>query len=131
MKLRDLLDVITEGAKLVKIKDHSISINLNNMDVDKTRHLMDRTTRHGNTEEKKIKLEDVKTDIILGLDQIVNAVANGEMEQECDVLITNRKTNLNIVINVHLKKGKDIVTVVTVMKKPNFKPKSNTYHVFV
>ena len=112
--------------KIDTIKNDKIVIDLKDIDLHGTIHSAERQTRKDN-QGAEITETEIKRDILKAIPEIVNDFANGEIEKNAEIRIYNKKTNLNIIIAIDMKKGKDFIKVITVMRKSNFKEKPGTY----
>jgi len=112
--------------KFITITNKPIEVDIENLDLHGTVHSDERMTRLDNV-GKDITEDEIINDLQNALPKIINDFANGEIPNDVDFLVKNRKTNLNIVGNLSMRKGKDFVRVITVMRKPYFKAKDGTY----
>ena len=111
---------------LKEIMIGKIQTNINVvMQLDKSTHAGERQDRHGTG---RIDDEDIKSTINLGLPKIANALLFDKIDIGNSVLVANQKTHLNVVGNLQ-RGGNNMIdfVVITVMKKPNFKPKGGTH----
>ena len=79
--------------------------------------------------------------IELALDQLINANLfnigiywiNKTNKLNSDILIVNKKTNLNILLDISKNRDKYLITIKSVMRKKNFKPsyKETTKTLFI
>ena len=111
---------------LKEIMIGKIQTNINViMQLDKSKHAGERQSRNS---ESYIDDEDIKRTINLGLPKIANALLFDKIDIGNTVLVINQKTHLNVV-GVLRAGGNRMIdfVVITVMQKPNFKPKGGTH----
>jgi len=106
--------------KLITIADKEIVIDIENLDLNGTIHADERMVGRDITEEEIIE------GLQKALPKIINDFANGEIPNNSFFLVRNRNTDLNIVGNLKMQKGKDFVSIITVMRKRNFMAKRGT-----
>lgn len=111
--------------KFVTISGQKITVDIENLDLHGTIHSDQRMTRSDNI-GSDISEDEIIQDLETALPKVINDFANGEINNNSDFLVKNRKTNLNIVCNLRMQKGKDFVAVITVMRKPYFVAKEGT-----
>lgn len=112
--------------KIDTVKNVKIIIDIENLDLHGTVHSKERQTRSDN-QGRDITEKEIRNDLNKALPKIINDFANGEIENNSDFIVFNRKSKLNIIGNLKMQKGKDFIKVITVMRKGNFKEKSGTY----
>ena len=130
-KINFLIEAII-STNLTKIGDYkgvSIRIDVRNFEIATTGHGKIRFNRDDNVGDQPTK-DEILNDVKKALPRILADVANGEVEKNAEIVIINKKTKLNIVIALGIKKGPDTIRIMTVIRKPNFKVKANTEKVY-
>lgn len=112
-------------SNIATIKNKKISIDLELIKLDDTKHSKERQMRSENI--KAVSTNEIISDINKAIPAIINDLANGEIRQSQNVWIHNVKTFLNIIVDVDFKKGVDKIVVITVLRKKNFKSKDRKY----
>jgi hypothetical protein len=114
------------NARMIGDISSRITINLDKLKIWLSTHAEERLYRH---ETGVIKETEIIETIKKALQPIINDFANGTLSNHSEILITNSSTDLNIVGALTIgRQGQDIFEVITVMKKKNFIPKSDTAH---
>jgi len=125
LKIGESFVLVNEG-KIANIKNLKISINMDDIDYHGSVHSGERQTRADNRMGEKITEEEIEDAITKALPQIIHDFANGEIERGQEVGIYNKKNKLNVIAAINIKKGKDFIKIITVMKKAGFKMKPGT-----
>ncbi len=111
---------IAEG-KVGNMKNQKIIIDLKNIDFHGTIHSAERQIRKDNLGGKDISIDELSSAIEKAIVAIISDFANGEISNNTRFLIYDKKTNINIVGVLKMQKGKDFLTIITVMRKKDFK----------
>ena len=139
-KLYNFVEFITEGTLLDSSKNIDIKFK-----IEADQHFYDRLSRPNNEPDENgniiIGEDEVIKDIKLALDQLINANLfnigiywiNKTNKLNSDILIINKKTNLNTLLDISKNKDKYLITIKSVMRKKDFKPsyKENTKTLFI
>lgn len=96
------------------------------VNVDKTRHAGERQTRH----DERITDDEILKTAKKGVGEIKRRVLLDEIDVgEDEIVIRDHKTDMNVVCTMEPANREGTrfeLTVITVMRKPNFKPKSGS-----
>jgi len=95
------------------------------VNVDKSNHAEERQGRHG----ERITDQQILATSRKGLDEIKRRILLDEIDVGDEIVIRDHKTDLNVVCVMRPmdRQGRKFeLTVITVMRKENFKPKSGT-----
>lgn len=124
--MKNISIIASEIITSKKIKDIKsiIKIQLDGLELNLSKHGEERLYR---VEDDVIKEEEILTVVKKGLKKVMNDFANGEIPNNAEILINDSSKDLNVVGRLTMRKGKDEFNVITVMRKKDFKPKSNTY----
>jgi hypothetical protein len=139
-KLCNFVEFITEGTILDSSKNIDIKFK-----IEADQHFYDRLSRPNNEPDESgnivIGEDEVIKDIELSLDQLINANLfnigiywiNKTNKLNSDILIINKKTNLNILLDISKNRDKYLITIKSVMRKKDFKPsyKETTKTLFI
>jgi hypothetical protein len=139
-KLCNFVEFITEGTILDSSKNIDIKFK-----IEADQHFYDRLSRSNNEPDESgnivIGEDEVIKDIELSLDQLINANLfnigiywiNKTNKLNSDILIINKKTNLNILLDISKNRDKYLITIKSVMRKKDFKPsyKETTKTLFI
>jgi hypothetical protein len=117
--MKSFKDYIIEK-QIENVKHKKIEIDLSNLSLQSTKHSEERQETRG------IKQEEVISTINKAIPMIVSDIANGEIARNESVWIFNSKTKLNVIAGLDFKKGLDFLSVITTIRKENFKPKNKT-----
>jgi hypothetical protein len=133
-------DFINEGTLVDKSKKIDIKFK-----IDADQHFYDRLSRSNNEPDENgdiiIDENEVIKDVEMCLNQLVNSNLfnigiywlNKSDKLNSDILVINKKTNLNTLLDISKQKDKYIITIKSVMRKKDFKPsyKENTKIIFI
>jgi hypothetical protein len=123
-KLCNFVEFITEGTILDSSKNIDIKFK-----IEADQHFYDRLSRPNNEPDESgnivIGEDEVIKDIELSLDQLINANLfnigiywiNKTNKLNSDILIINKKTNLNILLDISKNRDKYLITIKSVMRK--------------
>lgn len=119
INLKDLF--LTEGYRIGGFNaDFTVRI-----EIEKTDHSDERQYRHG---ARDIITDEQITQIVqLAHKKILEALIFGKVEIQGTVVIKKIRENINIVCRISERAGRIEIVVITVMKKPDFRPKSNDF----
>jgi predicted HAD superfamily hydrolase len=117
--MKSFIDFISED-KIENIKNMNLDIDIRNLDIYTTKHGQERLTRENNLKGIDVTADELIRDIKTALPAIMTDYANGEINNEAVVLITNTNTKLNIVGTLKVQKGKDFFGIVTVLRTNKF-----------
>ena len=95
------------------------------VNVDKTRHAGERQTRH----DERITDDEIMATAKKGVDEIKRRMLLDQIDIDDEIVIRDHKTDLNVVCTMDPldRQGSRFeLTVITVMRKKNFKPKSGS-----
>jgi len=95
------------------------------VNVDKTRHAGERQTRH----DEKITDDEIMGTAKKGVDEIKRRMLLDQIDIDDEIVIRDHKTDLNVVCTMDPldRQGSRFeLTVITVMRKKDFKPKSGS-----
>jgi hypothetical protein len=118
--VREELSFLTEEPVGSFTTDLEIVVN-----IDKSRHATDRQTRH----DEKITDEQIMETAKKGLDEVKRRMLLDEIDIDDEIVIRDHKSDLNVVgvLDPLGREGRRFeFTVITVMRKENFKPKSGS-----
>ncbi len=118
--VREELSFLTE--KPVGSFSSEIEIVVN---VDKTRHAGERQTRH----DERITDDEIMATAKKGVDEIKRRMLLDQIDIDDEIVIRDHKTDLNVVCTMDPldRQGSRFeLTVITVMRKKDFKPKSGS-----
>ncbi len=125
LQIKENFYVLSEG-KIGNIKNQKIVIDLKDIDFHGTAHSAERQIRKDNLAGKDISTQEIQDTIQKAIGQIISDYANGEIDNSTKFLINDKKTNVNIIGALRMQKGKDFLTVITVMRKKGFKTDAKT-----
>ncbi len=133
MKFKDFYqDSLVEKWDVVaNVKNIPIRVSIDDLDVITTGHGDDQRSRHAGSGESEIKKEEIVNTLERALPKIFQDFANGEINNDSEFIVKNKITDLNIVCAIAMRKGPDMIRVVTVMRKKNFVAKSGTSKVYI
>ena len=119
---------------IVNMNNMKIRIDLDNMNYVPTQHSKERQFRHKNDRNvgPKISSASIRNAINMAIGDVINDYANGEIQNHERFLIvakTGSGAPLNIVAVLDMRKGKDELRVVTVMRKNHFHSELKRYEV--
>jgi len=95
------------------------------VNVDKTRHAGERQTRH----DERITDDEIMATAKKGVDEIKRRMLLDQIDIDGEIVIRDHKTDLNVVCTMDPldRQGSRFeLTVITVMRKKDFKPKSGS-----
>ena len=125
------------GASVVNVGKMKIVIDVEDMDLEPSKHGEERRFRHG--KGKTISKDSILQAAERGLGLVIQDYANGEIANG-EAFVIRHKANaktpaLNLVCALEMKKGPDTMKIITVMRKDDFKTdnfgggKQKTYNV--
>ncbi len=125
------------GASVVNVGKMKIVIDVEDMDLEPSKHGEERRFRHG--KGKTISKDSILQAAERGLGLVIQDYANGEISNG-EAFVIRHKANaktpaLNIVAVLEMQKGPDTMKIITVMRKDDFKTdnfgggKQKTYNV--
>lgn len=125
------------GASVVNVGKMKIVIDVEDMDLEPSKHGEERRFRHG--AGKTISKDSILQAAERGLGLVIQDYANGEISNG-EAFVIRHKANaktpaLNIVAALEMQKGPDTMKIITVMRKDDFKTdnfgggKQKTYNV--
>ena len=129
---------ISDGdASVVNVGKMKIVIDVEDMDLEPSKHGEERRFRHG--KGKTISKDSILQAAERGLELVIQDYANGEISNG-EAFVIRHKANaktpaLNIVAALEMQKGPDTMKIITVMRKDDFKTdnfgggKQKTYNV--
>lgn len=120
-KLREMIEQELREATIGSyVEDISIFV-----DVSKTRHATQRQTRHG--EADRITDEEIIATAEDATDQILQRILMNDIDVGDEIVIRDQTYDLNLVCVLEPKSESEFqLTVITVMRKKNFRPKSGS-----
>ncbi|MFA5153927.1 MAG: hypothetical protein WC554_15355 [Clostridia bacterium] len=118
---------LLQEKKFLTISNQKIEIDIENLDLYSTSHSDQQMNRLDNYKRMNITEDEIIKDLEKALPKIMNDYANGEIENEAEFLVKNKETKLNIIGALKMRKGKDFISIITVMRKPGYIPKDGTY----
>ena len=130
MKFKDFYYLEEKWDVVANVKNIPIRVSIDDLDIITTGHGDDQRSRHAGTGEAEIKKEEIIQTLERALPKIFQDYANGEIANEAEFIVKNRITDLNVVGTIVMRKGPDMIRVITVMRKKNFVPKSGTAKVY-
>ncbi len=116
---------------VANVKNVPVRVSIDDLDVITTGHGDDQRGRHAGSGELEIKKEEIIQTLERALPKIFQDYANGEIDNNSEFIVKNRITDLNIVCAIAMRKGPDMIRVVTVMRKKNFVAKTGTSKVYI
>ena len=125
------------GASVINVGKMKIVIDVEDMDLEPSKHGEERRFRHG--KGKTISKDSILQAAERGLGLVIQDYANGEISNG-EAFVIRHKANaktpaLNIVAALEMQKGPDTMKIITVMRKDDFKTdnfgggKQKTYNV--
>ena len=115
------------GGQSQVIKVGSVILDIQDMDLEPTKHGEERRTRHQQGGQgHKISKDAIVSAVDRSLGLIMNDYANGELEngEAFHIRMKGKSRNvpaLNVVAALEMRKGPDTMKVITVMRKDDFK----------
>ena len=113
-------DLGSGGAYVAKVNGLKVVIDLDDLDLEATKHSKERQFRH----DRKISNQAIIDAVEMALGKIINDYANGEIENEeafhIKAVSKGNAPDLNVIGVLQMKKGPDTLKVVTVMRKDDF-----------
>lgn len=111
------------GASVINVGKMKIVIDVEDMDLEPSKHGEERRFRHG--KGKTISKDSILQAAERGLGLVIQDYANGEIGNG-EAFVIRHKANsktpaLNIVAALEMKKGPDTMKIITVMRKDDFK----------
>jgi hypothetical protein len=118
-------DLGSGGAYVAKVGGLKVVIDLDDLDLQATKHSKERQFRH----DRKISNEAIVGTVEMALGKIINDYANGELANDeafhiKGVSKAKSVPDLNVIGVLNMKKGPDTLKVITVMRKDDFKTDS-------
>ena len=118
-------DLGSGGAYVAKVGGLKVVIDLDDLDLQSTKHSKERQFRH----DRKISNEAIVGTVEMALGKIINDYANGELANEeafhiKGVSKAKSVPDLNVIGVLNMQKGPDTLKVITVMRKDDFKTDS-------
>lgn len=119
-KLREIVkEELLEATIGSYVEDISIVV-----DVSKTRHATQRQNRHGSDEYDRITDEEIIATAEEATDVILQRILLDQIDVGDEIVIRDKTYDLNLVCVLEPKTDDEFqLTVITVMRKKNFKPK--------
>lgn len=127
MKFKNFYYLQEKWDIVATVKNMPVRVSIDDLDIITTGHGDDQRSRHAGSGELEIKKEEIITTLERALPKIFHDFANGEIPNEAEFVVKNKITDLNVVGTLVMRKGPDMVRVITVMRKRNFTPKNGTF----
>ena len=95
------------------------------MDIDASRHVMDRTIRHGL--DSRISESEIIEDVEKSIEQLTISLMQDELNINETFHIHNNKTNLHMVARLYPGKNEFKLVLITIMREKDFKVRGNEF----
>ena len=119
-----MADLDAEQAYSTKVRGVNVIINLKDTDLQATKHSKERQFRH----DEKISNRAIIQAVELAIGKIIQDYANGELGNDepfhIKMVGRGKVPALNVIAVLDMRKGPDTITVITVMRKDDFKTDS-------
>ena len=113
-------DLGSGGAYVAKVNGLKVVIDLDDLDLEATKHSKERQFRH----DRKISNQAIVDAVEMALGKIINDYANGELGNEeafhIKAVSKGKARDLNVIGVLQMQKGPDTLKVITVMRKDDF-----------
>lgn len=133
-------EFITEGVLVDRTKKVDIKFS-----IDADQHFYDRLSRSNNEPDINGNTIVHESEVIGDVENVLSQIITNNLfniglywenktnKLNSDILITNRKTNLNTLLSINKNKDKYLITIKSVMRKKDFTPsyKEKTKHIFI
>ena len=119
-----MADLDAEKAYSTKVKGVNVIINLKDTDLQATKHSKERQFRH----DEKISNRAIIQAVEMAIGKVIQDYANGELgnDEPFHIRMVGRGKvpALNVIAVLDMRKGRDTIKVITVMRKDDFKTDS-------